>query len=148
MKRLFIYYSQSGNGDLVAETLKAQGFEIRKVIPKKKPPKSFFLQIVAGGFGAGIGRKEPLDGYDTDVKDFDGVVIGSPVWNARLSCPINTVLNETDLKDKRPSFILYSGSGEAPKAVKKLLQRFPDAQIILLKEPKKYPEELKKLDNL
>ena len=148
MKRLFIYYSQSGNGDLVAETLKAQGFDVRKAVPKKKPPRSFFLQILSGGFAAGIGRKEPLEGYDPDVSGYDQVVIGSPVWNARLSCPINTVLDQTDLADKEPAFILYSGSGEAPKAVKKLLERFPRAQILLLKEPKKDPGELKKLSDL
>ena len=145
MKRLFIYYSQSGNGDLIAETLQSQGFEIRKVVPKKKPPKAFFFQIMAGGFGAGVGRKEPLLPYCTDVKDFDEIVIGSPVWNARLSCPINTVLHEVDLSGKQPTFVLYSGSGEAPKAVKKLQERFGSVRILLLKEPKSHPDELKKL---
>ena len=46
LSRLFIYYSQSGNGDLVAETLSAKGYDIRKVLPLKKPPKAFFLQIL------------------------------------------------------------------------------------------------------
>ena len=145
MQRLFIYYSQSGNGDLVAETLKNQGFTIRKVIPKKKPPKAFFFQILAGGFGAGIGRREPLQPYCTDVRDFDEVVIGSPVWNGRLSCPINTVLEQIDCKDKKPAFVLYSGSGEAPKAEQKLKSMFGDIRILHLKEPKKNPDELKKL---
>ena len=145
MKRLFIYYSQSGNGDLVAETLEKQGFTLRKVTPKKRPPKAFFFQIMAGGFGAGVGRKEPLQSYDTDVTDFDEVWIGSPVWNARLSCPINTVLSDIDLSGKQPTFLLYSGSGAAPKAEKKLLERFPGVRIVHLKEPKTHPEELKKL---
>jgi flavodoxin len=145
MNRLFIYYSLSGNGDLVAETLEKQGYALRRVTPKKKPPKRFFWQIMAGGFGAGIGRKEPLSDYDPDVKDFDEIAIGSPVWNARLSCPINTVLDKTDLSGKKLTFVLYSGSGEAPKAEKKIRELFPDAKIVRLKEPKKYPDELKKL---
>ena len=148
MNRLFIYYSQSGNGDLVAEALKAQGFGIRRVVPKKKPPKSFFLQIMEGGFGAGVCRKEPLSDYDADVNGFDEIVIGSPVWNARLSCPINTVLDRTDLSGKKLTFVLCSGSGAAPKAVKRIGRQFPDAQVIHLKEPKKYPDELKKLNAL
>jgi hypothetical protein len=145
MNRLFIYYSLSGNGDLVAETLEKQGYALRRVTPKKKPPKRFFWQIMAGGFGAGIGRKEPLSDYDPDVKDFDESAIGSPVWNARLSFPINTVLDKTDLSGKKLTFVLYSGSGEAPKAEKKIRELFPDAKIVRLKEPKKYPDELKKL---
>lgn len=148
MNRLFIYYSLSGNGDLVAETLEKQGYALRRVTPKKKPPKRFFWQIMAGGFAAGIGKKEPLCGYDADVKDFDEIAIGSPVWNARLSCPINTVLDKTDLKDKKLTFVLYSGSGAAPKAVETIGKRFPDAAIIHLREPKKDPDELNKLRQL
>ena len=63
MNKLMIYYSNSGNGDAVAERLKEQGYTLRKVTPKKPMPKSFFLQILAGGFAAGIGKKEPLCGY-------------------------------------------------------------------------------------
>lgn len=148
MNKLLIYYSNSGNGDLVAARLAEQGFALRKVTPKKPMPKSFFLQILAGGFAAGIGKKEPLCGYDADVKDYDEIVIGSPVWNARLSCPINTVLDKTDLKDKKLTFVLYSGSGAAPKAVEAIGKRFPDAAIIHLREPKKDPDELNKLRQL
>lgn len=148
MKKLLIYYSFSGNGDTIAETLRAQGCDVRKVIPKKKPPKAFFFQILAGGFGAGIGRKEPLSDYDADVSGYDEIVIGSPIWNGRMSCPINTVLAETKLDGKKLSFVLYSGSGEAPKAEAKLRAQFPAAAILHLKEPKEHPEELKKLATL
>ncbi len=75
-------------------------------------------------------------------------MIGSPVWNGRLSCPINTVLAETDLKGKSLTFLLYSGSGDAPKAVRQIRERFPDAGIIHLKEPKSHPEEQSKLEQL
>ena len=148
MKKLFIYYSLSGNGDAVADKLKEQGFDIRRVVPKKDPPKKFFLQILAGGFNAGRKYREPLKGYDADVSAFDEIAIGSPVWNGRLSCPINTVLAETDLKDKKVTFVLYSGSGEAPKAEKQIRALLPDASILHLKEPKKHPELFERLNML
>ena len=148
MKKLFIYYSQSGNGDLVAETLAAKGCGIRKVLPLKKPPKAFFLQILAGGFGAGIGRREPLAGYNPDVSGYDRIVVGTPVWNGCISCPVNTVLAETDLKGKDLVFVLYSGSGAAPKAEERINREFPGAKIIHLKEPKANREELEKLSVL
>ena len=53
MKGLFIYYSLSGNGDLVAEKMKEKGYDIRPVRLKKPMPKKFFSQIMAGGFLAG-----------------------------------------------------------------------------------------------
>ena len=148
MQKLFIYYSLSGNGDAVADKLKEQGYEIRRVEPKKQPPKKFFFQILTGGFNAGRKYREPLKDYDTDVSAFDEIVIGSPVWNGRLSCPINTVLAETALQDKKVTFLLYSGSGEAAKAEKQIRAILPDAAIIHLKEPKKNPETLEKLAEL
>ena len=145
MKKLFIYYSNTGSGDFVADYLAENGYEIRKAIPKKDLPKSFFFKVLTGGFIAGLNKKSKLKDYDGNVGDYDEIIIGSPVWNGRLSCPVNTVLAKTDLTDKEVSFILYAGGGTAPKAEKRLKKEFPFARITVLKEPKKYPEELKKI---
>jgi Multimeric flavodoxin WrbA len=148
MKKLFIYYSLSGSGDTVAEKLKERGYDVRKVQPSKNPPKLFFLQILKCGCNAGRGICEPLLDYDADVSAYDEIVVGSPVWNGRLSCPINTVLKETKLDGKKLTFVLYSGSGEGPKAAAKIKESFPDAPILFLKEPKKNPETLSALAKL
>lgn len=148
MAKLLIYYTLSGNGDTVSDYLKEKGYDIRKVEPKKKPPKSFFFQILQCGLNAGRRYCEPLKDYDADVSAYDEVVIGSPVWNGRLSCPINTVLRETDLKGKKVAFVLYSGSGAAKKAEEQIRAIVPDAEIIHLREPKKDPESLGRLSDL
>lgn len=142
MKKLFIYYSNSGNGDVVANYLAEKGYEIRKVCPKHSLPKKFFFKVFFGGFLAGLNKKSKLVDYNNDVKDYDEIVIGSPIWCGKLSCPINTVLAKTDFTDKKPSFVLYAAGGEAPKAEKRLQKEFSDAKITVLKEPKKYPENL------
>ena len=148
MKALFIYYSNTGNGDMVAERLKEQGAEIRKVIPKKPLPKSFFWSVMNGGFLAGIGHKAALRDFDPSVDGYDRIVIGSPIWNARISCPINSVVDQVDLGALPLTFVLWAGSGEGPGAVKRIKKNYPTAEIVLLKEPKKYPEELEKLNLL
>lgn len=148
MSKLFIYYTLSGNGDAVAAYLRKKGFDARKVEPSKQPPKKFFFQILQCGFNAGRQYCEPLKDYNPDVSAYDTVVIGSPVWNGRLSCPINTVLKETDLKGKKVAFVLYSGSGEAKKAEQQIRAAVPDAEIVHLKEPKKNPETLERLSDL
>ena len=148
MAKLFIYYTLSGNGDAAADYLKEKGYEIRRVEPAKLPPKKFFFQILQCGFNAGRRYCEPLKDYNADVSAFDTVVIGSPVWNGRLSCPINTVLKETELKGRQVTFVLYSGSGEAKKAEEQIRAALPDAKIIHLKEPKKNPEMLYRLSEL
>ena len=148
MKKLFIYYSLSGNGDFLAEQLKKQGYEIRKVIEKKKAPKVFFFRILSGGFRAGMNIKGKLIDYNNDISEFDEVVVGSPIWNGRFTPAINSVLAETDFKDKKLTFLFYSGSGDQPKAAKKAKKLFPEANIIVLKEPKSHEGELEKIKEL
>ena len=147
MKKIFIYYSLSGNGDVVATYLKTKNIDVRKVIIKDKMPKSYIGQILKGGFLAGINYKMELDNFDNNTDNYDEIIIGSPIWNGRLACPINTVLDNIDL-NKRISFVLYSGSGEAPKAEKMIKERYGNVNIIVLKDPKKNIDDMKmNLDN-
>lgn len=148
MKKIFIYYSFTGNGDEVAKILEEKEFEIRKVVEKKKMPKSFFFSILGGGFRAGLGIKGKLVDYDNDVSSYEEIIIGSPIWNGRFPPAINSVLAKTNLDNKKVSFILYSGSGEGPKAYNRICKEFPSANTIFLQEPKKHREELDKLNNI
>ncbi len=143
MKKIFIYYSLTGSGDLVANTLKSKGYDIRKVVSKYKYPKSFFWLMMVGGFRAGTNKKDKLIDFNTDISNYDEIVIGSPVWFDRVSPPVNTVLKELDLSGKKISFIFYSGSGEANKASEKVKDL---GNIIILKEPKKHKKELEKIN--
>ena len=145
MKKLFIYYSLSGNGDVVADYLKEKKIDIRKVISKKPLPNNMVLRILMGGFLASINHKDKLDHFDNDISNYDEIIIGSPIWNGRLSCPINTVLDNIDIGNKKISFILYSGSGNAPKVNKLLKERYKNVNIIHVKEPKINKELLKSL---
>ena len=147
MNKIFIYFSETGNGDLIANSL-PEDVQKRKVIMKKKLPKSFFFRILTGGFLAGMNIKSKLKDFDNDITGYDEVIIGSPIWNGKLSSPINTVLSKLDLTNKKVSFILYSGSGEAKKAISTISKMYKDSKIIILKEPKKYEEELQKLKEI
>ncbi|MBR2677898.1 MAG: hypothetical protein IKE63_00565 [Bacilli bacterium] len=145
MNKLFIYYSLTNNGDVVADFLKEKGYEIRKVIPKNKYPKNRFLQIMIGGYKASFNKKDKLLDFDTDINNYEKVVIGSPIWNDRLSAPINTVINL--LNTKNISFVLYSASGKAEHALEKIKSLY-EVDAIVLKEPKKHKEELEKLKDM
>ncbi len=136
MQKIFIYYSLTGNGEIVAEYLKEKHVVIRSVKTKEPLPNNKALRILAGGFKAAIGYKDKLLDFNPNISEYDEVIIGSPIWNDNLACPINTVLDEIDLVGKKLTFILYSGSGKTKKAVKKINERYKDARIIQLKEPK------------
>ncbi|MBQ6921319.1 MAG: hypothetical protein IJQ72_05450 [Bacilli bacterium] len=148
MKKLFLYCSYTGNGEVVSEVFKSHNYDVRKVIEKKKMPKSFFLSMMQGGFRASIHSKGKLVDYSNDVSNYEEIVIGGPIWNARLTPTTNAILKETNLSDKKLTFIFYSGSGTGKKTEKKIKKLFPEASIIFLKEPKKHKEELEKLNIL
>lgn len=145
MSKLFIYYSLSGNGDLVSEEYKKNGYEIRKVTTAKPMPKSMFGCILKGGFEAGIGKKAVLNIYDKDISEFNEITVCFPIWNGRPATAANTIMNDLDLSGKKLTFVLCSGGGEAPKTEKLLKEKY-DCKIIHLKEVKKNPSELKKLE--
>lgn len=148
MKKLFIYFSLTGNCDLVAEKLKEKDFEIRKLEMKKQLPKSFFFSVLGGGFLAGLGVKSKLKDYDHNIEGYDEIVIGSPIRNDRFSSPLNRLLKDIDFSNKKIKFIFTAGSGEGKHAMEKVKKLFPEAECIFLKEPKKYKEELKKIELL
>ena len=146
MSTVFIYYSLTGNEDLVASKLSEKGIDVRPVKLAKPMPKGFFFAMMKGGFLAGIQNRAKLDGFNADVSGYDKVVIGSPIWNGRITPAINTVLDKVDLAGKEVAFVLTSGGGSAPKAEERLKNAFPGAKIVMLKEPKKNEDELSKLD--
>ena len=146
MNKLFIYYSHSGNGDLIADILKQKGYDIIKIIPKHRLPKNFFLSMMVGGFLAGIKHKSKLNNINVDFSQYQKIVIGSPIWNDNFACPINTLLDQVKLDD-RYSFILYSGGGETKTATKRI-NNLGNYQIINIKEPKKNENLNEQLDNL
>ena len=146
MSKLFMYYSMSGNGNVVANYLSEKGVDVRKIETKYKLSRHMFFAMMKGGFHAMIGKKAKLINYNNDISNYDEIIIGSPVWNSRLTPPINTVLKNTDLTNKKLTFILYSGGGIGKKATKKLTKKYPEATIINIKQPKKYNDELKKVE--
>jgi len=137
MNKLYIYYSLTGNGDYIGEILSSKGFEIRKIKAKDKMPKSFIGQIMTGGFLSLIGYKAKLLDFDYNITNYDEIIIGSPIWNDRLACPINTLLDKIDFKSKKVTFILYSGSGKSNHATRKIIDKYKDVNIINIREPLK-----------
>jgi len=144
MKKLFIYYSLTGNGDLVSDIYKEKGYDIRKVINKHKYSKKMFPLMMKGGYRALFNKKDKLIDFNNDISDYDEIVIGSPIWFDRICPAINTVLSKLDLKNKKVNFVFYSGSGEGTKAKDKIKELY-NKDITVLKEPKKFKEELEKL---
>lgn len=141
MKKYFIYYSYTGNGDFVADTLKRSDLSIIKIEPKKHMKKINFFRILRYGGEAMFKKKMPIQSLDLILNKDDVVIIGSPIWNDRLSTPILTLLDKFEFDKKTTKFIFYAGGGEANHAEKQIAKMGFEQKAVVLKEPKKYMEE-------
>lgn len=135
--KYFIYYSNSGNGDLIASKAKEKGFEIIKIEPLKKIGKMNFFRILKYGGHAMFNKKMKIKDLNLSLKDDDEVIIGSPIWNDRLSTPINTLLSEYSFDKDTTKFILYPAGKTTNKSKQQIAKRGFKKEAIVISYPKK-----------
>ncbi len=139
--KYFIYFSVSGNGDFLADRFKEKGFQPVKVELIKPIKKVGFFTILKFGFRAGLQKKEKIKEINIDLKEGDEVIIGSPIWNDRLSTPINAVLSQLALNKETTSFIVYPAGETAKKVVDQLKKLGFSKEPIVYPHPLKSPEQ-------
>lgn len=115
MKSLVVYYSMSGNCEMVAEKIKElAGADVLRIDPEKAFPDSGFKKFFWGGKSAVMGDTPALKPYEFDAALYDCVIIGFPVWASRMAPPLKTFVadNLEVLKGKKvASFACQGGSG-------------------------------------
>jgi multimeric flavodoxin WrbA len=118
--KYFVYFSLSGNGDYIADLLKEKGYEPIEVEMVNTPKKVGFFTILKYGGRAMTNKKEEISDLPLFIKEEDEVVIGSPIWNDRLSTPINTILDKIVFNKETTKFILYPAGKGTKKSFKQL----------------------------
>lgn len=112
MSTLVLYYSKTGNTETVArEISKAVNGELKKIELKKD------ISFMGAAFTAVFGLKGKIKSMDFNVKDYDNIFIGTPVWAGKTSTPINTFLSEADLTGKNVFIFVTQADGKTPSSV-------------------------------
>ncbi len=111
MKILVVFYSRSGNtrktGQEIAKTLRADADEIME-----KEDRGGLLGYMKGGMDALSNKKSELVGGGKDASEYDLVIIGTPVWAARLPPPVRAYADANRGKVKKfAAFCTCGGSG-------------------------------------
>jgi flavodoxin len=136
MKKAFIYYSLTGNVKSLARLFSIKGYDIYEIVPCKSMPKSMAIMMMKYGFLALIHRKTPINKINIILDNYDEIVIGTPIWNARCSTPINTFLLQNDLSKKKLTFVASSGGGSAHSFDKFVKKHYEKSSIIHIKMAK------------
>ena len=112
MKNLVVYYSRSSNTETVAQEIsKSVNGEIKKIQLVKN------ISFGWSAFTALLGLKGKIKKIDFNVKDYDNIFIGSPVWAGKSSTPINAFLSEVDFTGKNVFVFITQADGKAPNSV-------------------------------
>lgn len=111
MRILVVFYSRTGTTRKVAEAIANQlGCEMEEIFDTKK--REGFLGYLVSGWDAAREKLTVLKEIKKDPKEYDLVIIGTPVWFFNIATPIRTyiVQNKDRLKDVA-FFVTYGGSG-------------------------------------
>ena len=129
MKTAIVYYSYSGNthrvAQIILEILKNKGEEAVPVrIRPLKEETKFMLQCK----DAFLGKRPDLYKTLLDLKDFDRVILGSPVWAFKPAPAINTYLDKCSSLDGKSAilFVTYGsgvGKDKTLEAIKNRLEK-------------------------
>jgi flavodoxin len=119
MKSLVVYYSRSGNTWFVAEKISQEiGGDIEEIIDikRRKGPLGF----VIGGFDATRGRKTDIAEIKKSPRDYDLIVVGTPMWNKRITPAVRRYLEDNKFSEKRVALFCTNLGSQSERVFKTL----------------------------
>jgi flavodoxin len=117
MKSLVVYYSLTGKTKLVARTI-AEALDAQILEIEEKRPVPWPFVYVSGGFRAMTNRGSRINPVDIDLRQYEQIFIGSPVWASSPAPAINSFIYQTDFEGRSviPFFTMGGTTPEKPVA--------------------------------
>jgi flavodoxin len=116
MKPLVVYYSLTGKTRLVAqaiaETLNATLVEIEE----KRPIPMPFVYL-SGSFAAFMNRGSKINPVGVDLRQYERIFIGSPIWAYRPAPAINSFIYQTNFEGRSIIPFFTMGGDNSEKAL-------------------------------
>ena len=124
MKAAVIYYSLEGNTEFIAKAIAQEAnTELIQIKTKKEYPKKGFMKFFVGGKSVLFHEKPELLNKSFDLKEFDTLIIGSPIWVGTYAPAIHSFLSNNDIKNKTIYLFACHGGGGADKYYAKMKER-------------------------
>jgi len=104
MRSLVAYYSRSGNTRFVAETIADfLDAEVEEIIDKSD--RSGPIGWIKSGIQATMEVDTEIEELEYSPSNYDLVVLGSPVWNKRITPAMRTYLKEPNFYNSEIAFL-------------------------------------------
>ena len=128
MKSLVVFYSLTFKTKLVAETIAAAlGADLAEIREAKanRAGARFFL---SAAFSAITNRDIKIAPVNIDLKQYDRVFIGSPIWAARPTPAISTYVKSSNFEGREVVTFFTMGSNRSEKAIQNITAKIERSQ--------------------
>lgn len=130
MKKAVVFYSLSGNTQAaakeIAEGIGADLIELKLVKPF---PTEKSKQLALGGMQAMFGVKPAIQELSKNIKEYDVLILGTPIWAGTIAAPVHSFLNKYQVLDKIVTVFTFSGGGDNKRCIAKLSKRLPRLKV-------------------
>lgn len=112
LKSCVIYYSLSGNTELIAKAISDEiGAKLVKIQPKKEIKSKGLLKYLWVGKQVLMKETPDIDDISEKFDDYDLIIIGTPVWAYTFSPPIRGFFSKVSITNKKIAlFCTYDGT--------------------------------------
>lgn len=101
MKTLILYYSYGGNTRRIAKMIQKEiGGDLEEIRTVEKYTGSYSSVVNQGQQEIDSGYMPEIEALRVNVKDYDCVVLGTPVWWYTFAPAVKTLLSKTDFAGK------------------------------------------------
>ena len=113
-KVLIVYYSDTDNTKTIAENIqKNLGGDLHRILLTDEYSNDYKTRTEQAKKDLEKGKLPKLKSKLNNLKDYDVVFVGTPVWWGKISTPVMSFLNEYDLSNKTVvPFMTHGGGGE------------------------------------
>ena len=130
-KSLILYFSQTGTTEVVAHQLQEMlGADIEAIVPVVPYDGSYMETIERGRKEKDEGTFPEIQPLKADIRSYDVIFLGYPVWFGTYATPIETLLRTVDFKGKKVVPFCTFGSGGLDSSTKDIEAKLPDAKVL------------------
>lgn len=128
MKDIVIFYSLEENTAEAAKMIASElGVEAIRLQTAKKLPEGG-AKFMVGGAQVTFGFCPKLEAIAVDIKEYDRIILGTPIWASKCAPAINSFLKQYQVADKIAAVFTCSGGGDNDKCILDLQKKLPQLQ--------------------
>jgi len=131
MKTAVIYYSLEGNMDYIAKRIVGDNAaDLCRLVPKKEYPTGNISKYFWGGKSVTFHERPKLVSEAIDLKKYDTLIIGSPIWANIFAPPLNSFFHDYSINGKNIILVATHSGGGADKSFVKMKDYLKDNVLL------------------